>query len=258
MESKSLFDLSGRVAIVTGGGTGIGQGIAIELARAGADVTIASRDPAHLATTASQIEPLGRKCLSVLTDVRQYEQIENMVQKTLEEYGKIDILVNNAGANFLVLPEKLSANAFNVILNINLTGPFLCSKAVFETMVKQKKGSIVNISSTGGSHGSPYRAHYGASKAGLNNLTESLASAWGHYGIRVNTVAPGPILTADARWRERGEESERAYGGVGRPGKPEEVAYAVVFLASDAASFITGAHIAVDGGSALARPEEAG
>ena len=256
--SQSILDLFGQVAIVTGGGTGIGRSIAVELARAGADITICSRDPAHLDATAPEIHALGRQCLTVPTDVRQVEQIKGMVQRTLDEFGRINILVNNAGANFFVPAEKMSVNAWNVIVNINLTGTFLCCQAVFEAMVRQGGGKIVNISSMAGRNADPPAVHYGAAKAGVINLTRSLAGAWGKYGIRVNCVAPGPIITEGARWWQA-EQAEpgraRVRGGLGRPGQPPEVAYAVLFLASDAASYITGVTIDVDGGTTLPRAE---
>jgi 3-oxoacyl-[acyl-carrier protein] reductase len=247
--AQQMFDLSGQVAIVTGGGRGIGRGIAIELARAGADIVICSwsRDAAHLEATAPEIRALGRRCAAIETDVREADQIQNMVQQTLREFGHIDILVNNAGANFFVPAEKMSLNAWNVILNINLTGTFLCCRAVFESMSTQKCGKIVNIGSTAGIDGSPLSAHYGASKAGILNLTKSLASDWGKYGIRVNCVSPGTIVSGGARWQER-QEHIKFYGGLGRPGQVEEVAFAILFLVSDRASYINGAVLEVDGG----------
>lgn len=252
--TDSILDLSGRAAIVTGGGTGIGKAIAVELARAGADITICGRDTAHLQTAAPQILALGRKCLSVVVDVRQPDQIESMVGKTVNEFGRVDILVNNAGANFFVPAEKMSLNAWNTIVSINLTGTFLCCKAVFDTMVKQKQGKIINISSTAGRNGDPRSAHYGAAKAGIINLTKSLARDWGKYGVRVNCVAPGPIVTEGARWwqaqqagQQAGSERSISRSGLGRPGQPQEVAYAVLFLASEAASYISGVELDVDG-----------
>ena len=251
---KSIFDLPGQVAIVTGGGTGIGRATAVELARAGADITICSRDPAHLESAAAEIRALGRRCLVVPVDVRQPDQIENMVEKTLDEFGRIDILVNNAGAKFSVAAQKMSFNAWNTIISINLTGTFLCCKAVFDIMVKQEGGAIVNIGSTAGRNGDPRSAHYGAAKAGVVNLTKSLARAWGKYGIRVNCVAPGPIVTEGARWWQAQEqalstsEGREFRTGLCRPGKPREVAYPVLFLASDAASYINGVELDVDGG----------
>lgn len=253
----SIIDLSGKAAIVTGGGTGIGQSIAVELARAGADITVCSRDVAHLETTAPLIRGLQRRCLTIATDVRQEDQVQNMVAKTLDEFGRIDILVNNAGANFFVPAEKMSLNAWNVIVSINLTGTFLCCKAVFDTMVAQNKGAIINISSTAGRNGDPRSVHYGAAKAGIINLTKSLARDWGKYGIRVNCVAPGPIVTEGARWwqTQQVQEGQQAAPqrrefrtGLGRPGQVQEIAYPVVFLASDAASYVNGVELDVDGG----------
>lgn len=255
--ANSILDLSGKVAIVTGGGTGIGQAIAVELARAGADITVCSRDMAHLQKTAPQIRSLQRRCLTIATDVRQEDQIQKMVAQTLEEFGRIDILVNNAGANFFVAAEEMSLNAWNVIVSINLTGTFLCCKAVFSTMAGQKGGTIINISSTAGRNGDPRSAHYGAAKAGIINLTRSLSHEWGKYGIRVNCVAPGPIVTEDARWwkaqqalegQQTTPQQREFRGGLARPGQPQEVAYPVLFLASDAASYINGVELDVDGG----------
>jgi NAD(P)-dependent dehydrogenase (short-subunit alcohol dehydrogenase family) len=253
-----VYDLSGQTAIVTGGGTGIGQAIAIELARAGVKLTICSRNMDHLEATKSKIKNLNRNCLNLITDVRYPEQVNTMVNQTLKEYGRIDILVNNAGANFFVPPEKMSANAWNTIIAINLTGTFQCCKAVFETMLKQKGGKIINVSSTAGRNGDPRSVHYGAAKAGINNLTKSLAREWGKFGIRVNAVAPGPIVTEGARWwqaqqsqtdQQITDRTRTFQGGLERPGKPEEVAYAVLFLASEASSYINGVILDVDGGA---------
>ena len=242
---KSVFDLSGQVAIVTGGGIGIGRAVAVELARAGADITICSRDPVHLEPTAAEIRALGRRCLAVPVDVRQPDQIENMVQRTLDEFGRIDILVNNAGAKFSVAAQKMSFNAWNTIIGINLTGTFLCCKAVFDTMANQKAGKIVNISSVAGREGDPTAVHYGASKAGMINLTRSLASDWGKYGIRVNCLAPGPVETEGGHWALKDDVYDT---GLMRAGLPEEVGYAALFLASNASSYVTGATLFVDGG----------
>jgi len=252
--SKSILDLSGQVAIVTGGGTGLGQAIAVEFARAGADLTVSSRNPAHLETTAHQVQALGRKCLALPTDVREPEQVKNMVQKTLDEYGRIDVMVNNAGANFFVPAEKMSPNAWNTIVAINLTGTFLCCQAVFDTMVKQKSGVIINMSSVAGRDGDPAAAHYGAAKAGIINLTKTLAMVWGKYGIRVNCIAPGPIATEGARWAQD-PKHPGFHQGLCRGGRPEEVAYPTLFLASKGASYINGVTLWVDGAVELGRSQ---
>lgn len=247
--AKSIYDLTGRVAIVTGGGTGIGKAISLDLAQAGANLTIASRDPAHLEGTAKAIRALGRECLTVPTDVRQPDQVENMVKQTLNELGRLDILVNNAGASFRAPAEKISPNGWNAVIAINLTGTFLCCRAAFETMAKQKKGVIINISSIAGRDGDPGMAHYGAAKAGVINLTKSLAAEWAKYGIRVNCIAPGPVETEGVKqvFAVKGGEVI-AQMALGRWGQPEEVAHAVLFLTSEAASFITGVTLDVDGG----------
>jgi NAD(P)-dependent dehydrogenase (short-subunit alcohol dehydrogenase family) len=251
--AECIFDLSGQVAIVTGGGTGIGRAISIELARAGADIVICSRDPNHLEATALEIQGIGKKCLISATDIRKPDQIERTIQRAFSELGRIDILVNNAGANFLVPAEKMSLNAWNVILNVNLTGTFLFCQAVFPVMLKQKGGNIINISSVAGREGHPFAArysvaapHYGAAKAGVINLTKTLASGWGRYNIRVNCVTPGAIITAGSRSSDT-KDVLAFENGLCRAGQPEEVAHAVLFLSSRGASYISGAVLDVDG-----------
>ena len=250
---ESYLDLSGRVAIVTGGGTGIGKAITLELAKAGCDLTIASRKMEHLEQTARQVQSLGRRCLYLTADLRQVDQIENMVQKTEEEYGKVDILVNNAGVNFNSPADKISPNGWNTILSINLTGAFLCSRTVFPIMARQKKGNIINIASVGGEGARPLACHYGASKAGMINLTQSLAAEWAVHGIRVNCIAPGPILTEGIKgvWKLKDGDPSPFPITIGRWGYPEEIGYAAVFMASEASSYITGAVLDVAGGCRL-------
>lgn len=247
--AKSLYDLSGRVAIITGGGTGIGKAIALELAQAGADIILASRNPAHLKGPAQQIRDMGRKCLEVMADVRQPEQVDQMVKKTLDGMSRIDILVNNAGGAFRSPAEKISPNGWNTILAVNLTGTFLCCRAVFPAMAQQKEGVIVNVASISGRDGAPGKAHYGAAKAGVMNLTLSLASEWAKYGIRVNCLIPGPIETEGVKEALKVEEvQDLANVALGRWGQPEEVSRVVLYLVSKAAAFITGDLLNVDGG----------
>ena len=249
--TNSPFDLKDKVAIVTGGGTGIGRGIAKEFARVGADVVVASRNFENLEKVAAEIMSLGRRALAIATDVRKPEDVDNMVKRTLDEFGQVDILVNNAGAGFNCPLEDLSPGGWDAIMNIDLRGVFLCSRAVGKVMIQQKKGKIINISSIAGVYGSPMMAHYGAAKAGVINFTKSLAAEWAKHNININCIAPGPILT-------EGYQILREAGGLGdlppgrnalnRWGRPEEIAYAAIFLASEASSFVTGETICVDGG----------
>jgi len=251
--TDSVFDLKDRVAIVTGGGTGIGHGIALEFAKVGADVVVASRKLENLEKVAAEVRDLGRRSLAIATDVRKPDDVDNMVQKTIEEFGRIDILVNNAGASFNCPLEDMTPGGWDVIVGIDLRGTFLCSRAVGKVMIEQKRGKIINISSMAGVHGSPMMAHYGAAKAGVINFTRSLAVEWAKHNIYVNCIAPGPILT-------EGYQGIRTAGGLGelppgvnalnRWGQPEEIAYAAIFLASEASTFVVGETICVDGGPA--------
>jgi NAD(P)-dependent dehydrogenase (short-subunit alcohol dehydrogenase family) len=246
---NSLFSLDDRVAIVTGGGRGTGRGIALELAKARANVVVAARTADAIEGVATEIRHLGRKALAVPTDVRLTEQVANLVERTLEEFHRIDILVNNVGASFLKPTLELSERGFDSLLRENLTGCFLCCKAVAETMIKQGKGSIINIASTEGLRAAPTNPAYGAAKAGVINLTQSLAVEWAPHNIRVNTVAPGFIETAFPYSLEIPELRDLfARVPLGRAAKTEEIGAAVVYLASDAANCVTGAMIVVDGG----------
>ena len=253
--SLEQFRLDDQVAIVTGGGTGIGKAIALLFARAGAHVVVGSRKLEPLEQVARAVRDLGRKSLAVQVDVRNPEQVDQLVARTVEAFGRLDILVNNAGASFQAPVENISPNGWNAVVGTNLTGVFLCCRAAGARMIEQKKGVILNISSIAGEYGSTAMAHYAAAKAGVNNFTRTLALAWAQHGIRVNALAPGPIVT------EAYEEVLRAAGGreeifqqvanavaMRRWGKPEEVAYPALFLVSEAASYITGATLFVDGG----------
>ncbi len=253
--TTSIFDLTDRVAIVTGGGTGIGRGIALEFATAGADVIVASRKLENLERVASEIRGLGRRSLAIATDVRKPEDVENMVQVTLKELGRIDILVNNAGAGFNCPVEDLSPGGWDAIVGINLKGVFLCSKAVGRVMIQQQKGKIINIASTAGLYGSPTLAHYGAAKAGVINFTKSLAQEWGKYNIYVNCIAPGPVVTEGFMEVLKATgitEPPPPHNILQRWGRPEEIAYAAIFLASEASNYMTGETICVGGGSRVA------
>jgi 3-oxoacyl-[acyl-carrier protein] reductase len=249
----SKFDLTNKIAIVTGGGTGIGRAITLELARAGADVTIASRSMEHLEPVAKEVNSLGKRCLAVATDVRVPEQVDSMVKRTVDEFSQIDILVNNAGVSFLCSVEDLSPNGWDAVVDINLKGTFLCCKAAGKVMIQQKAGKIINIASVAGVDGSPTMAHYGAAKAGVINFTKSLSIEWGKHNILVNCIAPGLIETEGVKTQmkldpEEVKETLKRSASLARYGQPEEIAYAVVFLASEASSFITGETVAINGG----------
>jgi len=251
-----VLDLSGQVAIVSGGGTGIGLAIARELSKAGADIVICSRNMEHLQKGVEEVKAAsGKRCLAIPIDVRKPEEIDKLVEQTMAEFGRIDILVNNAGGAFKVELEKLSVNGWDTVINLNLRGTFLFSQAVGKVMIQQKKGNIINISSIAGLTGDPFSAHYGASKAGIINFTKTLSWEWAKHNIRVNCIAPGPILV-DAYidlLKKRGiAEAPKSPFAMGRFGQPSEIGQIVVFLASDASSFITGETICASGGPQLA------
>ena len=251
----SYSDLTGKVAIVTGGGMGIGRAIALELAQAGVGVVVGSRKLANLEKVAQEIKSLGGRSLAMATDVRIPEQVDNMVKQTMGEFGQLDLLVNNAGASFLCPMENMTPNGWDTIININLKGTFLCSKAVGDVMIQQKRGNIINIASVAGIDGSPGMIHYGAAKAGIINLTKSLAMEWAKYNIRVNAIAPGLIETEGVKVQMSldSEELKEKFKllPLGRYGQPEEIAHTVLFLASEASSFVTGETIVVNGGPQL-------
>jgi len=245
--------LSGRIAIVTGGGTGIGRAIALELAELGADVVVASRDPQHLEPTAEDIRGLGRRSLAIPTDIRVPAQVEALVEQTVAEMGKIDIQVNNAGGQYPGPAETLSAEGWRSVIDLNLNGTFYCSQAVARHMMGTGGGTIVNIVANFGLRGAPGLAHSAAARAGVINLTRTLALEWAKYNIRVNAVAPGVIMTEGALAEmlinpETIERLERAIP-LKRLGFPEDIAHVVAFLVSDAAAYITGETIAADGGN---------
>src|SRR5437868_13843031 len=254
--AKPPFSLEGKTAIVTGGGTGIGKSIAIEFARAGADVAICSRKLEHLEPVEKEIKNLGRQAFSMALDVRQEEQVKAIVARVSQEWGHLDVMVNNAGASFRAKPEDISVNGWNTVIQINLNGVFLGCKWAGRHMLERGQGVIINIASIAGVYGSTMMSHYGASKSAVITLTRELAMAWGRKGVRVNCIAPGPIVTEGYTdvLLKGGPVGEKAYEavaervGIGRWGKVEEIAYPAVFLASDAAAFIQGETIVIDGG----------
>jgi len=255
----SVFALTNKVAVVTGSGRGIGKAIALSFADVGADLVVVARTAAEIEAAAVEIRDRGRRALAVSADIRSADQVRNMIERTVAEFGKIDILVNNAGGTFSVPFLQMSEGAWDAVLRENLKGVFLCTKAVVDVMVKQKEGSIINISSLAGQVPYAKMAHYGAAKAGVINLTQTLAVELGPYNIRVNTILPGYIevewfsqmLEKHPRVRER--RLQRV--PLGRFGKPEDIAGAAIYLASEASSYITGACILVTGGLTFLMPD---
>jgi NAD(P)-dependent dehydrogenase (short-subunit alcohol dehydrogenase family) len=247
----SLFSLEGKVAIVTGASKETGRTIAIEMAKAGADVVVSARTVEGIEKAATEIRSLGRRSLAVPTDVREADQVNNMVQKALEAFGHVDILVNNAGTDFMAPALELSEKGWDAMIRLNLKSHFLCSKAVIGTMTKQGGGSIVDIASAEGLRAAPSNPAYGAAKAGVINLVKTLAVEWARYNVRVNAVAPGFIETPVLPMALEGYAHLRdIYSRVPlrRAAKQTEVAAAAIYLASDAAGYTTGVTIAVDGG----------
>jgi peroxisomal 2,4-dienoyl-CoA reductase len=246
--------LNGRVAFVTGGGTGITGGVARALAEAGAAVALLSRKMDHLQPAADAINQNGGRAIAVAADVRQPEEIEKAVAQTIEQFGKIDIVVNGAAGNFLCAAEELSPNGFGAVVDIDLKGTFNVCRATF-AQLKQHRGQILNISATLHYVGTPMQLPVSAAKAGVDALTRNLAVEWGRYGIRVNAIAPGPIEDTEGMKRLVPEPvKERLRKGIplGRFGRIADIERAAVFVCSDAASFINGMVLVVDGGQWLA------
>jgi NAD(P)-dependent dehydrogenase (short-subunit alcohol dehydrogenase family) len=246
------LNLNGKVALVTGGAQGIGRAIALELAREGANIIIADINEKHFESAIKEIESLGRKAVTVLADVRKKTDAKRMVDIALETFSRLDILVNNAGLTRVVPSINLDENDWDLVVDTDLKGTFLCSQAAARVMVRQQHGCIVNISSMCGLRGWGERAAFGSAKAGVNNLTRILAAELGPEGIRVNCVAPGYVLTQALRELFEVGKLDKDMLLKGIPlrkiSTPEDVAYAVVFLASEKASFLTGHVIVIDGG----------
>lgn len=246
------FRLDGRVAIVTGGSKGLGEAMAQGLAEAGASVAISSRHMDECTETAKRLaSETGATVIPVLADVTDQGQVDAMRDEVLERFGRIDVLVNNAGTNIRRNLIEIELQDWHTVLDVNLTGPMLCMHAVLPTMVEAKYGRIVNISSAFGVVGFGRRPAYTASKAGLINMSRDTAIEFAPQGITVNVICPGPFETALNNRKVIGDETYDRFTAsvpMGRWGDRPEIAGAVVFLASDAASFVTGATLTVDGG----------
>jgi len=250
--------LQDRVAIITGGGTGIGRAIAFEYARLGAKLVLASRKAEHLEPTAKELESQGARVCFVTMDVRYPEDVDRLCEETVRRFGSIDILVNNAAGNFISRAEELSPNGWNAVVNIVLNGAFYCSRAAGLRMIESKRGgNILNVVATYAWTGGPGTIHSACAKAGVVCMTRTLAVEWARHKIRVNAVAPGPVETegAGARLWATPEVRTAMLKTVprGRMGNVEEIAHASAYLVSDFADFITGEVLVIDGGQWLGK-----
>ena len=246
--------LSGRVAFITGGGTGITGGVARALAEAGARVALVSRKLEHLEPAAEAINANNGEAIAVAADVREPEAVAAAIATTIERFGKLDIVVNGAAGNFLCAAEELSPNGFGTVVDIDLKGTFNVCRAAF-AMLKKNRGQILNISATLHYLGTPMQLHVSAAKAGVDALTRNLAVEWGRHGIRVNAIAPGPIGDTEGMKRlvpEPIKEKLRQRIPLGRFGEIADIEKAAVFLCSEAAGYINGTVLVVDGGHWLA------
>ena len=249
---EAKFDLSGKVAIVTGGGRGIGRAIALGLARSGASVVASSRTQKEVEAVVEEIKKLGGKAIAVVTDLTVNEQLENLVNVTVKEFGKIDILVNNAARSFLRSLLDLREDGWDKVFNTNVKAVWLLSRSVARKMMERKSGKIINITTVGAEKAELGMAAYGCSKAALKMLTRCMAREWAQYGIQVNAVGPGLTRTDFSKpiwYNPEVAKHVSAAIPMGRLAEPEEIVGSVLFLASDAAQFITGHSIYVDGGS---------
>ncbi len=254
------FSLAGKVALVTGGSRGIGEATAIEFAKAGADVAVSSRKLPELERVADAVRQLGRKSFAVEAHAGRIDQIENLIQQVMQQFGRIDILVNNAGTSVAIPALEYTEKAWDSVMNLNLKGLFFLSQGVAKIMKAQGGGSIINVTSISGFKPEVPVIAYSVSKAGVVMATKSMAVEWGPYNIRVNGIAPGPTDTAlfNSRYKIMPEDqANRILDGMKarlplkRIGQPYEIADAALYLASDASSFMTGQTLILDGGMTI-------
>ena len=252
MKRLNFFDLSGKVAIVTGGSRGLGRSMALALADGGAHVIIIDILIFQAKEVAKEILRKGVESLAIKADVTKPREVQEMVSQVMKHFGRIDILVNNAGINIIASAESFRPKDWDKVLSINLKGVFLCAQAVGKVMIKQRKGKMINIASIAGMVGTPHHAvAYNSGKAGVINLTRALAIEWGQYHINVNAIAPGMIETDLTRKRLENKEYSNYWVDrtpLRRIGKPEDLIGAVIYLSSQASDWLTGQTIVIDGG----------
>jgi gluconate 5-dehydrogenase len=251
---KSLFDLTGRVSVVTGGATGLGLQMATGLAEAGSNIVVCSRKLENCEQAAQAIEKLGVKALAAACDVTQPDQVEAVKEAALKKFGRVDVLVNNAGRAWVAPAEEMPLDRWQQVMDLNVTGPFICSQVFGREMIKAKKGSIINIASIAGLRGRDPKAYdsvvYSTSKGALVNFTRDLAVKWARHNIRVNAICPGFFVTPLNRvLYERNKENIDRRIPLGHVGGADDLKGIAVLLASDASSFMTGTVIPVDGGT---------
>jgi NAD(P)-dependent dehydrogenase (short-subunit alcohol dehydrogenase family) len=250
--SLDIFKLDGRVALITGGNRGLGFAMAQALAEAGANVVVTSRQVERALESAAALAGItGQRTMGLMVDVTDAQQIESMIQSVVQEFGRIDILVNNAGINIRKPVEELDEASWDIVQNTNLRAPFLCARAAARYMKEQRFGRIINLSSMLGMVALPERSAYCSSKGGLIQLTKVLALEWAAHNITVNALCPGPFATElniPVMNNPQTNQFFLNHIALGRWGRPEELGGAIVFLASDASSFMTGAALVIDGG----------
>lgn len=252
--APTWFDLHGRVALVTGGSKGLGRVMAVALARAGADVAVASRTQSDLDVVAAELRRFGVRALAVAADVTSEASVAAMVRRVLAEFGRVDILVNNAGVGSTVAVTEMDPAYWDSVMSINVRAPMLCCKHVGPHMFERRSGKVINVASVMSTRVARYMSAYCASKAALLHFTRTLALEWVRHGIQVNALCPGYFLT-DMNREFFASERGKAFAAdlpAGRLGRGEELEGAVVFLASEASSYVTGSALYIDGGHSLA------
>ena len=252
MSAKQLFDLTGRVAIVTGGSVGLGRQMAEGLAEMGANLVLCARKKERCEQAAEELRAVGVQTLAIGCDVKSPASIQEVADTTVKKFGRIDILINNAGTSWGAPVEAMTLDQWNKVIDTNLTGTFLFSQAVGKTMIAQRRGKIINIASVAGLRGSSAKLSaigYSASKGGVISFTKDLASKWGMHNIQVNAIAPGWFPTdMSEKVIERNKEALLESIPLGRFGGPHDLQGAAIFLASNASDFVAGHILVVDGG----------